>query len=141
MEEIYKSGRAKAIGVSKFRVKDVQAILDSDTITPAVNQIRLFIGFTQNEVTKFCQDKGILVDTYSPLATGQILNNPQVKKLVDKYNKIVAQICIRYTLQRDTVTLQKSTHEEYILQNVDVDFVIDEQDMQYLNQLQDIVEE
>jgi diketogulonate reductase-like aldo/keto reductase len=138
MEEIYKSGRAKAIGVSNFSVKDVQAILDSGTITPAVNQIRFFIGSTQDEITKFCQDKGILVEAYSPLATGRILNNPDVKKLADKYDKTVAQICIRYTLQRGTVTLPKSTHEEYILQNADVDFVIDEQDMQYLNQLQDI---
>jgi diketogulonate reductase-like aldo/keto reductase len=138
MEEIYKSGRAKAIGVSNFNVKDMQAILNSGTIVPAVNQIRFFVGFTQDEITKSCQNKGILVEAYSPLATGRILDNSQVKKLADKYNKTVAQICIRYTLQRGTVTLPKSTHEEYILQNADVDFVIDEQDMQYLNQLQDI---
>ncbi len=138
MEEIYKSGRAKAIGVSNFNVKDMQAILDNGTITPSANQIRFFIGFTQDEITKFCQDKGIIVEAYSPLATGRILDNPQVKKLADKYNKSVAQICIRYTLQRGTVTLPKSTHEEYILQNADVDFVIDNQDMQYLNQLHDI---
>ncbi len=138
MEEIYKSGRAKAVGVSNFNVKDMQAILDNGTITPAANQIRFFIGFTQNEITKFCQDKGILVEAYSPLATGRILDNPQVKKLADKYHKSVAQICIRYTLQRGTVSLPKSTHEEYILQNADVDFEIDDQDMQYLNQLQDI---
>ncbi len=138
MEEIYKSGRAKAVGVSNFNVKDMQAILDNGTITPAANQIRFFIGSTQNEVTEFCQEKGILIEAYSPLATGRILDNPEVKKLADKYEKTVAQICIRYTLQRGTVTLPKSTHEEYILQNADVNFVIDEQDMNYLNGLRDI---
>ena len=131
MEEIYKSGRAKAIGVSNFNVRDMQAILDNGTITPAVNQIKFFIGFTQDEITKFCQDKGILIEAYSPLATGRILNNPEVMKIADKYHKSVAQICIRYTSQRGTVSLPKSTHEEYILQNADVDFVIDEQDMDY----------
>jgi len=139
MEEIYQSGRAKAVGVSNFAVKDLEAILESGTIVPAVNQIRFFIGSTQEEVTKFCEEKGILIEAYSPLATGQILNNPQVKEIADKYGKSVAQISIRYTIQRGTVTLPKSTHEEYILQNADLDFKIDDDDMHYLNSLTDTV--
>jgi len=135
MEAIYKSGRAKAIGVSNFAVKDLEAILESGTIVPAVNQIRFFIGSTQEEVTAFCEAHDILIEAYSPLATGQILDNPQVKIIADKYDKTVAQISIRYTIQRGTVTLPKSTHEEYILQNADLDFEIDDSDMDYLNGL------
>jgi diketogulonate reductase-like aldo/keto reductase len=140
MEEIYKSGRAKAIGVSNFKVSDIQAILDIGTVVPAANQIKFYIGFTEEDITKFCQDKGILVEAYSPLATGRILNNEEVKKIADKYEKTVAQVSLRYTLQRDTVTLPKSTHEEYILQNVDLDFIIDEEDMKYLDNLKDIIQ-
>lgn len=139
LEEIHASGRAKAIGVSNFAVKDLQAILDNGTVIPATNQIRFFIGSTEEEITQFSQDKGILVEAYSPLATGRILNHPEVMKIAKKYNKTVAQVCIRYTLQRGTVSLPKSTHEEYILQNADVDFEIEAEDMQYLSGLKDTV--
>jgi len=141
LEDIYKSGRAKAIGVSNFSVSDLEAILESGTIVPAVNQIKFFIGNTEKEdVTKFCQEKGILIEAYSPLATGRILDNSQVKAIADKYGKTVAQISIRYTIQRGTVTLPKSVHEQYILENADLDFVIDEGDMIYLNSLEDLVD-
>jgi len=139
MEKIFRSGRAKAIGVSNFAIKDLEAILESGTIVPAVNQIRFFIGHTSEDVTKFCEDHGILIEAYSPLATGQILGNPHVQKIADKYNTSVAQISLRYTIQRGTVTLPKSTHEEYIVQNADIDFEIDATDMTYLDSLKDIV--
>jgi diketogulonate reductase-like aldo/keto reductase len=141
MEELYKGGSAKAIGISNFSVKDTQAILDNCTVVPAANQIKFFIGNTEKEdVTLFCQEKGILIEAYSPLATGRILDNADVKAIADKYHKTVAQISIRYTIQRGTVTLPKSTHEEYILQNADVDFMIDDEDMKFLDDLKDLVD-
>lgn len=139
MEEIYKSGRAHAIGVSNFNVSNLQAILGSSEVKPSANQIRFFIGFTEDDITKFCQENNILVEAYSPLATGKILDNKEVVAIAEKYSKTVAQISIRYTLQRGTLPLPKSTHEEYILQNADVNFEIDETDMEYLNSLKDIV--
>ena len=137
LEEIYRSGRAKAIGVSNFNSDQLQSIIDNGTVVPAVNQIRFFIGFTQQATTQFSQDNGIIIEAYSPLATGRILNNPDVKKIADKYGKTVAQVSIRYTLQHDTVSLPKSTHEEYILQNADIDFEIDADDMVFLDELTD----
>ena len=135
MEKIYQSGRAKAIGVSNFNVKDLQAILDNGTVKPAANQIRYYIGDTQEDVTKFSQENDILVEAYSPLATGRILDNEDLQKMADKYGKTVAQISIRYTLQKGTLPLPKSTHEEYILQNADVDFEISDEDMALLDSL------
>jgi diketogulonate reductase-like aldo/keto reductase len=137
MEEIYKSGRGKAIGVSNFSVSDLQAILDNTDVVPAANQIRFFIGNTEEDVTTFCQQKNILIEAYSPLATGKILENKDVIAIADKYGKSVAQVCIRYTLQRGTLPLPKSTHEERILENIDVDFEISDQDMELLNNLKD----
>lgn len=140
MEKIYKSGRAKAIGVSNFNVRDLQAILDNGSVVPAANQIRFFIGFTEEDITKFCQERDILVEAYSPLATGRLLDNVDIHKLADKYGKSIAQISIRYTLQRGTLPLPKSTHEQYILENADVDFEIGPEDMAYLDGLKDVVD-
>lgn len=137
-EEIYKSGRAKSIGVSNFNVAELQQLMDNTEVVPAVNQIKFHIGDTKEDITQFCEDNGILIEAYSPLATGRILDNKEIKAMADRYGKTVAQICIRYTLQRGTITLPKSVHEEYILQNADVDFAMSEEDMQFLTSLKDI---
>lgn len=141
LEKIYHSGRAKAIGVSNFSVSDIQTILDNGTVVPAANQIKFFIGNTEKEdPTLFCQSRGIIIEAYSPLATGRILDKPEVQAIANKYGKSVAQISIRYTIQRGTVTLPKSTHKEYILENADINFKIDDEDMTYLNELKDLID-
>lgn len=138
-EEIYKSGRAKSIGVSNFNVAELQELMDNTEIVPAVNQIKFHIGDTKEDITKFCEENSILIEAYSPLATGRILDNEDIKQMAERYGKTVAQICIRYTLQRGTITLPKSVHEEYILQNADVDFEISKDDMEYLDGLKDTI--
>lgn len=139
MEEIYKGGRCRAIGVSNFNVSDLSAILETCTIKPMVNQIRFFIGYAQEKVTQFCQKNNILVEGYSPLATGGILKNKTVEAMAQKYNTTLPKICIRYVLQKGVLPLPKSTHPEYILQNADVDFEISEEDMKFLDGLRDTV--
>jgi diketogulonate reductase-like aldo/keto reductase len=139
MEEIYKSGRCRSIGVSNFRVSDLAAIIDNCSIKPMVNQIRFFIGNTQEEITKFCQKNNILVEGYSPLAKGSILNNNIIAAIAEKYNKTVSQICIRYILQRGVVPLPKSAHPKYILENIDLDFEILDDDMKFLDSLKNTV--
>lgn len=133
MERIFKSGRSKAIGVSNFNVHDVTAILENGSVVPAANQIQWFIGATQDAVTAFCKEKGILIEAYSPLATGRLLDNEDLKHVAEKYGKTVAQISIRYCLQHDTLPLPKSTHDEFIAQNADVDFEISAEDMAILD--------
>lgn len=139
MEEIYNGGRCRAIGVSNFNVSDLTAILDNCTIKPMANQIKFFIGNTQDEVTQFCQKNDILVEGYSPLATGAILDNEAIAAMAKKYNTTLPKICIRYVLQRGVLPLPKSTHPEYIKQNTDIDFEISEDDMKYLNSLKGTV--
>lgn len=137
-EEIYKSGRAKSIGVSNFNASELQQLIDATEIVPAVNQIKYHIGFTQDETVAFCEANGILIEAYSPLATGRILNDERIVSMAEKYGKSVAQICIGYTLQKGTITLPKSVHEEYILQNADVDFEISAEDMALLDGIEDL---
>ena len=138
LETIHRSGRAKAIGVSNFNVTDLRAILDGCAIKPMVNQIRFFAGHAQPDVVSFCQGEGIQLTGYSPLATGKILAEPTIGAVAQRYGKSVAQICIRYVLQKGIAPLPKSTNAERIRQNSDVDFEIADEDMARLDALTDI---
>lgn len=135
MEEIYESGKTRSIGISNFNVKDIDAILDNCRIKPMVNQIKLHIGHRQEEITEHCRKNNILVEGYSPLATGRILTNSDIASIAKKYGKSVAQLSIRYVLEKGALPLPKSTHPDYIRQNLDVDFSITEDDLSYLDSL------
>ena len=133
--KLKEEGKVRSIGVSNFRVNNLENIIKATNVYPSCNQIRFFIGNTQEEVTKYCQENNILIEAYSPLATGEILNSKELDVLSLKYNKSKAQICIRYCIERNTLPLPKSIHEERIIQNLDVDFKIEDEDMKYLNGL------
>jgi diketogulonate reductase-like aldo/keto reductase len=138
MEEIYKDGKIRAIGVSNFSVKDINAILDNCSIVPMVNQIRLFIGHMQEELTEFCRQHDILVEAYSPLATGRILNSKAILDIAEQYNVSVAQVCIRYLLQKELLPLPKSTHANRIAENAAVEFTIRESEMKIIDAMRKI---
>ena len=135
MEEAYKSGKAKAIGVSNFDVADLKNIISHCEIKPTTNQIKFHIGYTQEDITSFCQQNHILVEGYSPIATGRLLHDKAIAEMSEKYGRTIPQLCIRYVLQRNVLPLPKSTHAEYIIQNADVDFEISSEDMTFLNSL------
>ena len=135
MIDLYNAGKIRAIGVSNFHKKDIVALIDATGFVPAVNQIRYFIGNTQNEITEYCQANGILVEAYSPLATGAIVEHGDLTRIADKYGVGVARLCIRYCIEKGTLPLPKSVNEERIKQNLDVDFRISEEDMAYLDSL------
>ena len=135
LEAIHRSGRAKSIGVSNFNVADLEVILDGCSVRPMVNQIRYFIGNTQEEVVGFCRSEGIQVTAYSPLATGKILRHPDIRAVAERYGRSVAQLCIRYVFQKGVGPLPKSTHPQRIRENADVDFEITGADMALLDRL------
>lgn len=137
MEEILDKGHCRAIGVSNFNVADLTAILENGTIKPVANQIKYYIGYTQEEITRFCQNNDILVEGYSPLATGAILNNSLIADMAKRYNTSLPKICIRYVIQNGVLPLPKSIHPEYIIQNADIGFEISDEDMKYLDSLTD----
>lgn len=139
MEEINKGGRCRAIGVSNFNVADLTAILDNCTIKPAANQIKFYIGHTQDDVTQFCKKNNILVEGYSPLATGKILKNEMIIDIARRYKTTLPKICIAYVLQKDVLPLPKSTHPEYIKENLAIDFEINKDDMMFLDSLKNTV--
>jgi diketogulonate reductase-like aldo/keto reductase len=134
-EEIYDSGKVKAIGISNFEPKHIEPILAMCKYVPMVNQIRFHIGDRQEEVVNYCQKHDILITAYSPLATGRIIGDKAIVEMAAKYQVTPAQLCIRYCLQKGMVVIPKSTKEERIISNVQVEFVISSEDMKALDQL------
>ncbi|RKR75975.1 aldo/keto reductase [Frondihabitans australicus] len=137
LEEVYDAKRSRSIGVSNFNVADLENLASATDITPHANQIRWFVGFTQGDTTAYCKERDILVEGYSPLATGAILDNADVASIAAKYDKSVAQLCIRYLLEKDVLPLPKTTTPSRIVENADVDFVISGSDLEFLDGLTD----
>ena len=138
LEEAYKDGKAKAIGVSNFLIDDLENIMNNCEIKPMVNQILCHIGNTPIDVIKFCQENDIVVEAYSPIAHGRALKDKNIIKMAEKYGVSVAQLCIQYTLQLDTVSLPKASSKEHIEDNINFKFEISEEDMITLIKLNDI---
>jgi diketogulonate reductase-like aldo/keto reductase len=138
LEEFYKAGKIKAIGVSNFQIDDLKNILENAEVKPAVNQILCHISNTPIELIKFCEENNILVESYSPIAHGEILNNDAIKNIAKKYNVTVAQLSIKYTIQLGTVSLPKSATKSHIEENSKLDFVISEEDMKILKNFEHI---
>jgi len=138
MEKLYNDGKIRAIGVSNFSETDIQALLDNCDVVPMVNQIPFYIGRDQESLLEFCKNHDIVVEAYSPLATGELLDHPKVKEIAEKYDVTVAQLAIRYCLERETLPLPKSTHESRIIENKEIDFEISPEDMDKLNAIEDV---
>jgi diketogulonate reductase-like aldo/keto reductase len=136
MEEIYQSGRAKAIGVSNFSPDDIQNLLDHTTIKPMANQISLFVGHPQNETLDYCQKKDIKIIAYSPLAIGYALKDPFIISVANRYKVSPAQLLIRYTIDKGAATLPKTTKKERMIENAQVNFEISIEDFKALDAYQ-----
>jgi diketogulonate reductase-like aldo/keto reductase len=136
MEEIYQSGRAKAIGVSNFMVHHLEDILRDSPIVPSVNQVEFHPLLVQPELLGFCQSHKIQVEAWSPLMEGKILTEQTVQELAEKYHKTPAQIILRWDLQHEVVTIPKSTHSSRIAENTQIfDFELSQADMNVLDAL------
>lgn len=114
MTELYKSGRIKAIGVSNFMPHHLKALMKTE-VPPMVNQIEFHPGLMQEETVEYCQNNNILVEAWSPLGTGRMLSNSTLMDIAAKYNKSVAQLCIRWCLQHNVLPLPKSVTTSRIL--------------------------
>ena len=137
LEEAYEEGKVRAIGVSNFLVDDLENIINNCKIKPIVNQVLCHIGSTPIDVIKFCQENDVVVESYSPIAHGRALENKEIVEMAKKYNVSVAQLCIKYTLQLDTVSLPKASSKEHIEDNLKLNFEISEEDMIILLKLND----
>ena len=136
LEEAYEAGKLKAIGVSNFKVKHLENLLPNCRITPMVNQIRVHPGIHQAETVKMSREAGMIIEAWSPLSPiPQMLEDEAIVEMTEKYHKTVAQLLLRYCVQKDYVPLTKSVHEDRIIENAAIfNFKIDEEDMAYFDQ-------
>jgi len=138
LEEAYKAGKLRAIGLSNFQKEDLDNILESCTVKPMVNQILVHISNTPEELIKYSQQKGILVEAYSPVAHGELMKNQDVIKIAEKYGVTVPQLSIRYCLELGLLPLPKTANPAHMKNNAEVDFTISEEDMKFLKNMQKI---
>ncbi|QJC54530.1 aldo/keto reductase [Paenibacillus albicereus] len=135
LEQLYKDGKVRAIGVCNFHVHHLEDLLQDAEIKPMVNQVEYHPLLSQVELRQYCQDQGIVLEAWSPLMQGN-LDVPQIQELAEKHGKTPAQIVLRWDLQNGVVTIPKSTHEKRIRENADVfDFELSHEDMALLDGL------
>lgn len=137
LEKLYKEGKVKSIGVSNFLKHHLEIILNNSEIVPAVNQIEFHPGLIRKETIGFCRENNIVLEAWAPLGKGKMLDNEILVNIAKKYNKSVAQICLKWCLQNEVVPLPKSGNRERMKQNLDLfNFKIEEQDMKTINSME-----
>lgn len=139
LEKLYVEGKVKAIGVSNFPKKYLQALLKTAKVKPMVNQIEFHPGYLQEDVTTFCAANDILVQAWSPLGSGRVLTTPLLIELATKYKVSVGQICIKFALQCGINPLPKSTNPVNIKANLEVDnFILTEDELRSIKNLEEL---
>jgi len=134
LEQLYKEGRIKAIGVSNFQIHHLQDLMQGAEIKPMINQVEFHPRLTQKELRAFCKEQGIQVEAWSPLMQGQLLDHPVLKEIADRHKKSIAQVILRWDLQHGVVTIPKSTKEQRIKDNANIfDFELTAEDMQLID--------
>ncbi|MGE5351835.1 MAG: aldo/keto reductase [Ignavibacteriales bacterium] len=138
MEELYETGRIRAIGVSNFQPDRVMDFIVHNKVVPAVNQIETHPFHQQIETQKFLKENGVQIESWGPFAEGRnnIFHNELLLTIAGKYNKTVAQVILRWMIQRQVVVIPKSVHKERIVENIDVfDFELSGEDMDAIKTL------
>ena len=116
MEEAYKAGKVRAIGVSNFLPHHLEPLLKTE-VAPMVNQVECNPGCQQKQTLAYCRDHGILVEAWSPLGSGRVLENATLQALGKQYGKSAAQICLRWCLEQGVLPLPKSVTPQRIQEN------------------------
>lgn len=135
-EYLYKAGKIRAIGVSNFRPHHLEALLKNAEIKPMVNQICIHPGYVLDETIELCKEQGMLLQAYSPLGTGKLLEIPELVDVARKYEKSVAQVCLRWSIQKGFLPLPKSVTSSRIIENTQIfDFELTSDEIEILSSL------
>lgn len=130
LEHLVNEGRIRAAGVSNFQRAHLQRLLDSSDLVPALNQIELHPGLQQVELRAFHAEHGIATEAWSPLAKGELLNDPVITEIADRLGRTPAQVILRWHLQLGNIVIPKSVTPERIRQNIEVfDFELGDAEM------------
>ncbi len=138
-EELYKTGKVKAIGVSNFLPHHIDELMETAEIKPMVNQIEFHPGWAQLDSVKYCQEKGIVVEAWGPFGHKDVIENETLKEIGKKYNKSVAQVCMNWILNHGILPLPKTVTPRRMVENTEVfDFTLSADDMKKIDDLKDL---
>ena len=138
MEELYLEGKIKVIGVANFEIQHLEALMKHSKIQPMINQIETHPEFPQNELHDYLIEHQIVHEAWAPLGQGNkaLLENPELKKIANNHNKTVAQVILRWHLQRGIIIIPKSSKPKRIKENIQLfDFELSIEEMEKINQL------
>ncbi len=138
LEDAYKVGKLRAIGVSNFLQEDIESLYETAEIKPMVNQVLCHISNSPLALIDSCQKKGIVMEAYSPVAHGEMLKNKAIAEMAKKYDVTIPQLCIRFDIQLGMIVLPKAANPEHMKTNGTVDFVITNEDMGILKHIEKI---
>lgn len=134
IEEAYGEGKVKAIGVSNFRPHHLIPMMETADVMPMLNQIEFHPGYKQDDITSFCRENDIVLQAWSPLGSGRLIENEMLKQMAAAYHKSVAQVCLRWIVQQGVIPIPKALDEKYMKENLDIfDFDLSESDMEKIN--------
>ena len=136
MEEIYRAGKARAVGVSNFQAHHLRRLLETSKLVPAANQIEVHPFLVQDEVRAFDAEHGIATEAWSPIAKGKVLDDPTIVRIADHHGRTPAQVTLRWHIQRGDIVFPKSVHRARMEENFHVfDFELSEDDMHAISGL------
>jgi 2,5-diketo-D-gluconate reductase A len=136
LEEFKGDGRARSIGVSNFQVDHLRRLMDECDVVPAVNQIELHPYFQNREVAEFGEQNGIATEAWSPIAQGDVLDDPTLEEVASAVGRSVAQVVLRWHVQKGYIVFPKSTTPERIEENFRLfDFELDDGQMRRIDEL------
>ena len=139
MEELYRAGKVRAIGVSNFLPHHMENLLQRGTIAPMAAQLEYHPGYIQAAAVQYCRERQIQVQAWSPMGRGRVLQDPLLLEMADRYQVSPAQICLRFTVQEGVIPLPKASTMERMRENLDIfSFAITQEDMYRLETMPQI---
>ena len=136
LEEFYRDGRARSVGVSNFQPHHLRRLHEESDLVPAVNQIEVHPYLAQDDVRRFCADHEIRVEAWSPIAQGRVLDDPVIRSVAEKYGKTPAQVVLRWHIERGDIVFPKSVTPERVRENFAIfDFELAADDVETITSL------
>ena len=135
--DLYKEKRVRSIGVSQFKIKDIENLITHTNFVPHVQQLSFFVGHVQDELVRYCQSKAIQLQAFSPLAKGYLLNNPVLVSIAKKHQLSPSQVALRYIIQKGIVPFPKASSPEHIKLNTQLNFKLSDVAMSRLDDVND----
>jgi diketogulonate reductase-like aldo/keto reductase len=136
LEDAFEQKLAHSIGISNFNVHQIETLMKTAKVKPAMNQIQIHPKVNQDETVDYCKKHDIAITGYSPLGQGSLINDPTLTEIGKKHNKTSAQVMIRWQIQRELVVIPKSVHKERIIEDFNVfDFELTADEMKTIHSM------